>query len=356
MLSLDDPRLLEKYDRSGMLATIDSFPKQCLEAKNIGLASRLPDHYKTPYRNIVCTGLGGSAIGSDVLRSYLWHEAKVPLFVNRNYLLPGFVDERTLVIVSSYSGDTEETISAYRDASKKRAKLIVVTSNGVLRKLADKDNVPVVSIPKGLPPRCAIGYMFFPALILLSKINIVKCDLRAVDETIKLLDDIRRNRAGFRVGEKKNIAKLTAISIYDKYPVIYASQDYMDCVVTRWRAQLAENAKTLSSGNLFPEMNHNEITGWNNPKKILKGFIAVILKDALDHPRISRRMDITKKMINKEGHGVIEISALGRTRLARIFSLLYIGDFVSVYLAILNRTDPTPVERITYLKNALKER
>jgi glucose/mannose-6-phosphate isomerase len=103
-------------------------------------------------------------------------------------------------------------------------------------------------------------------------------------------------------------------------------------------------------------MNHNEITGWNNPKKILKGFIAVILKDALDHPRISRRMDITKKMINKEGHRVIEISALGRTRLARIFSLLYIGDFVSVYLAILNRTDPTPVERITYLKNALKER
>ena len=151
MLSLDDPRLLEKYDRSGMLATIDSFPRQCLEAKNIGLAFNLPDHYKTPYRNIVCTGLGGSAIGSDVLRSYLWHEAKVPLFVNRNYLLPGFVDERTLVIVSSYSGDTEETISAYRDASKKRAKLIVVTSNGVLRKLADKDNVPVVSATCSFP-------------------------------------------------------------------------------------------------------------------------------------------------------------------------------------------------------------
>ena len=353
MHSLDDLKLIKKYDKSGMLETIESFPIQCEDAKNIGSALRLPDSYRIPYYNIVCAGLGGSAAGADILRSYLWDEAKVPLFVNRNYLLPAFVDERTLVVVSSYSGDTEETISAYRCARKKGAKVVAITSNGLLRKLAGEDNVPVIPIPKGLQPRCAIGYLFFPLLILLSKTSLVKNKARDIDETIKILDEIKRNKTGFDVPEKKNIAKQIASSLYGKYPVIYASQDYMDCAVTRWRAELAENAKTLSSGHLFPEMNHNEIVGWANPKKALKGFIAVILRDGLDHPRISKRMDITKKLIGREGTGVIEVSSLGHSRLARILSLIYIGDFVSFYLAILNRTDPTPVERIVYLKKAL---
>ena len=353
MRSLDDLKLIKKYDKSGMLETIESFPIQCEDAKNIGSALRLPDTYRIPYHNIVCAGLGGSAAGADILRAYLWKEAKVPLFVNRNYILPAFVDERTLVVVSSYSGDTEETISAYRAARKRRAKVVAITSNGLLRKLAGKENILVIPIPKGLQPRCAIGYLFFPVLMLLSKIMLVKNKARDIDETIKVLDEIKRNKAGFDVPEKKNIAKQIASSLYNKYPVIYASQDYMDCAVTRWRAELAENAKTLSSGHLFPEMNHNEIVGWENPQKALKNFIAVILRDSLDHPRISKRMDITKKIIDREGARVIEVSSLGRSRLARILSLIYIGDFVSFYLAILNRTDPTPVERIAYLKKAL---
>ena len=350
---LDDLKLIEKYDRSGMLGVIESFPKQCLEAKSIGLAFNLPDSYKIPYHSIICTGLGGSAIASDILRSYLWHEIKVPLSANRNYLLPAFADERTLVIVSSYSGNTEETLSAYRDARRKKAKVVVATSGGDLKKLAEKDGLPVMSIPKGIQPRCATGYIFFPALILLSKLGLAKDASREIDETIKTLDGIRRDTAGFEVRERNNIAKQVALSLYDKFPVIYASQDYMDCVVTRWRGELAENAKTLSSGHLFPEMNHNEIVGWENPKNILKDFVAVILRDSLDHPRISRRIDVTKELIKKEGFGVIEVSSTGRSRLARIFSLIYMGDFVSFYLAILNRTDPTPVERIAYLKKAL---
>ena len=119
MLSLDDLKLIKKYDKSRTLGVIESFPQQCLEAKRIGSAFSIPRNYKIPYRNIVCTGLGGSAIGSDILRSYLLYEAKVPIFVNRNYLLPDFVDERTLVIASSYSGNTEETLSAYRDARRR---------------------------------------------------------------------------------------------------------------------------------------------------------------------------------------------------------------------------------------------
>ena len=356
MHSLDDLKLIKKYDKSGMLETIESFPIQCEDAKNIGSALRLPDSYRIPYYNIVCAGLGGSAAGADILRSYLWDEAKVPLFVNRNYLLPAFVDDRTLVVVSSYSGDTEETISAYRCARKKGAKVVAITSNGLLRKLAGEDNIPVIPIPKGLQPRCAIGYLFFPLLILLSKTSLVKNKARDIDETIKILDEIKRNKTGFDVPEKKNIAKQIASSLYGKYPVIYASQDYMDCAVTRWRAELAENAKTLSSGHLFPEMNHNEIVGWQNPAKVLKDFTAIVLRDdVFDHPRISRRMDITTEILKKEGVKTIDVKPSGRSRLARIFSLIYTGDFVSYYSALLNRIDPAPVDRITYLKKALKK-
>ena len=133
MLSLDDPKFINKYDKSRTLGVIGSFPRQCLEAERIGSELNISHSYKIPYRNIVCAGLGGSAAGSDILRAYLWNEAKVPLFVNRNYLLPAFTGRRTLVIASSYSGDTEETLSAYRDAKKRRAKLVVVTSGGRLR-------------------------------------------------------------------------------------------------------------------------------------------------------------------------------------------------------------------------------
>ena len=353
MILLDDPRSIKKYDRSDMLDVIGSFPGQCREAEKIGSAFSIPRGYRIPYRNIVCTGLGGSAIGSDILRSYLFPELKIPIFVNRNYLLPAFVDEHTLVIASSYSGETEETLSAYRDAKKRRAKVAAVTSGGRLRSMADRDGVPVIKIPEGIPPRCATGYMFFSALAILTKAEILKARPGETGETIKVLESMERSKLGFRVTGKKNIAKAIAKAIYGKYPVIYASQDYMDCAVTRWRGELAENSKTLSSGNLFPELNHNEIVGFENPGNLLKRAVVIMLEDSHDHPRISRRMKITKGLLNEEGIEVIEVPSSGNSRLARIFSLVYTGDFVSFYLAMLNRTDPTPVARIAYLKKEL---
>ena len=352
---LDNMISIRKYDRSGILATIESLPDQCLEAEHIGLDFDPPKSYKIPYRNIVCTGLGGSAIASDILRSYLWYEVGLPLFVNRNYRLPGFVDSRTLVIVSSYSGDTEETICAYRDARKRKAKVIAATTGGALKRLAENDGVPVILIPEGMQPRCATAYLFFPVLILLRKLGIVKNISGDIAETIKVLDGLRLNKIGPGCPEKKNIAKQIARLLYKKYPVIYASQDHMDCVVSRWRGELSENAKTLSSGGFLPEINHNEIVGWQNPREVLKNFIVLMFRSSLDHLRISRRMDITKKLLEREGVKFFEMHSSGRSRLAGIFSLVYIGDMVSFYLAILNKTDPATVDRITYLKKALKQ-
>jgi len=352
-MSLDDPRRINKYDRSGMLALIGSFPQQCREAREIGRLAVLPRSCRRRYQNIVCTGLGGSAIGADIARSYIADDAATPLFVNRNYTLPRFVGPNTLVITSSYSGNTEETLSAYADARAKGARIVAITSGGALKKRADADGFPVVVIPGGLPPRCALGYSFFPLLAILGKAGVIKDRTADIDEAIKVMVRLRDGTIGPLVTGKRNLAKAVARQLYGKYPVIYGGQDHIDAVVTRWRGQLAENAKTLGSSHVFPEMNHNEIVGWDNPKTLLKDFAVVILRDAGDHPRIARRIDVTKAILKKSAAGIVEVRSSGRGLLARIFSLVYTGDFVSYYLAILNRRDPTPVERIAYLKEQL---
>ena len=357
MLNLDDAKTIKKYDASNMLKILESFPEQCAEAAAIGANFAIPTPFKTNYSNIVFTGLGGSAIGADIIRSYVSDEARAPILVNRNYALPGFVDSESLVIAASYSGNTEETLGAYKDAKNKKARIVAITSGGELARLAGNDGFPVVKIPEGLPPRCALGYSFFPALILLSKMGLIKNRANEISETINILKSLKDKELGCSVSfaNGKNVAKVIAGQIYQKYPIIYSSVDHIDCVATRWRGQLAENAKTLSSAHVFPEMNHNEIVGWENPKNILKDFVAIILRDAGDSSRISKRMDITKKIIAREKIEVIEAASSGSALLARIFSLIYTGDFVSFYLAILNECDPTPVERIDYLKKELSK-
>lgn len=353
MNTLDSFAKIEKYDKSSMLELIESFPDQCQDAKCIGYDFELPEGFRTSYKNIVCSGLGGSAIGADLVRSYIADDAKIPVFVNRNYNLPNFVDEDTLVIVSSYSGNTEETLSSYRDARSRGSEIVVITSGGKLDKNAKEDSVPRINIPTGFPPRAALGYSFFPLLILFSKLGIIKDQSALIDDAIHNLRKLKAGRIGYRVKHRDNIAKKIANELFGKFIVIYSGQDHTDSVVTRWRGQLAENSKTLASSHIFPEMNHNEIVGWENPRRIIKNFAVVVLRDAADHPRTSKRMDVTRHILRKDKIEVIEVSSIGKELLARMFSLIYIGDFVSFYLAILNSRDPSPVERVAYLKKEM---
>jgi glucose/mannose-6-phosphate isomerase len=336
-----------------MMKLIEQFPAQCEEAAKIGAAFAPPPGYASAVKNIVFTGLGGSAIGADILRSYASGEIKLPVSVNRNYTLPDFVGRESLVIASSYSGNTEETISAYKDARKRGSSLIAVTSGGELAKMAAQDKIPSVMIPKGLPPRCALGYSFFPLLAIASKLGFIKDKSESAKEAIRVLADLRDKALGGAVPDEKNLAVKIAKALYGKLPVIYGGCDHIDAVVTRWRGQLAENSKTLASSHVFPEMNHNEIVGWENPKALFKDLAVILLRDKDDHPRTALRMDITKRIIESEKVKVMEVHSAGEGLLARIFSLVYTGDYVSFYLAILNKKDPTPVERVTYLKNEL---
>jgi len=349
---LDSVKEIQKLDKENMLELLLSFPKQCVDAIQIGAGAEIKSSYKTGYGQIVFTGLGGSAIGADVINGYVGGEIDIPIFVNRNYTLPHFVGERTLLFAVSYSGNTEETLSAYEEAKKKNAKVIAITSGGKLGDAALKNGDSVVTIPKGLPPRCALGYSFIPPTLVLAKLGFIKDKTEEIKQAAGLLTKLAKENLAPAVDRKKNISKDIAEIIHKKFAVIYGSNE-MSSVVTRWRGEFAENAKALSSSHVFPEMNHNEIVGWMNPKELLRDFVAIILKDKGDHARIKKRMMISKAILEKEKYSVIEVESRGEALLERMLSLIYIGDFTSFYLSILNGIDPTPVDRITYLKKQL---
>ena len=186
----------------------------------------------------------------------------------------------------------------------------------------------------------------------MTKLGILKSKKQEILSAIALLDRLQDKKLSSKVKGKKNIALEIATKIYKKFPVIYASNK-LSSIATRWRGQIAENSKTLSSTHVFPEMNHNEIVGWVNPRNLLNNCVAIILRDKSDHSRIKRRMDITASILKKERFKVITLEGSGKNLLDRMLTLIYIGDFASFYLSILNGIDPTPVKRITYLKGQL---
>ena len=346
--------LIKKIDQENMLDLLMSFPKQCERAILIGKIVSIPQKYKRNYKNIVFLGLGGSAIGADLIRSFLIDECKYPIHVVRDYTIPKFVDKDSLVFASSYSGNTEETLSMYKNARKRKTNIIIITSGGKLKNLAKRNRNLLVTIPKGFPPRCALGYSFIPALMILSRLKIIKEKTNDIKDSVSNLKRLLRNNVG--PDAKHNISKRIASNIYGKFPVIYSATKYMDIVAVRWRSQIAENSKALSSMHTYPEMNHNEIVGWYHPYALLKKFVVITLKDKIDNPRVKKRMDICGSIFKKSKFETIEISSKGKSLLSRMLSLIYIGDFVSFYLSLLYNVDPTPVERIIYLKGQLAKK
>jgi glucose/mannose-6-phosphate isomerase len=349
---LDDIKEIRKIDQSGMYDLIYQFSEEFEKALNIAEATKLPDWKVDQIKNIVVAGLGGSAIGGDLVRSYLAEKLGIPFFICRNYTLPNFVNKSTLVFISSYSGNTEETLSAYDNTKKRGAKILAISSDGKVKEEAIQDKIAYVNIPKGLPPRAALGYSFVPLLVILEGIGFIQGEKDKIRKAKELLSS-NRSKYRMELGVEENLAKKIALELHQKLPIIYAATDHFDAVSTRWKGQMCENAKMLAFNNVFPEFNHNELVGWKTLSEYRDDLIVVILKDRDDHPRIKRRMEIVKGIIEKEGVKVIEVESSGEALLSRMFSLIQLGDFVSFYLAILNKEDPTPVKVIDFLKNEL---
>jgi len=351
-MNLDNREVVAKLDTSNMLKLISELPSQCRQAYDIGKRADI----KKPDReihNIVFAGVGGSAIGADIVRVYLQNELKVPVTVCRNYTLPGFVGRNTLLFCSSYSGNTEETLSLFEDGLKRGAFIITMGSGGRLKELSIKNGFKHIGIPSGFPPRTALGYMSISVLAVFSKLGLIEDKEGEVKKLYSALTGLRDREIGMDVPSDKNISKKFASKLYGKFCVIYGTNDSSEAVAIRWRGQLAENSKSLSSSHTLPEMNHNEIVGWAFPKEVLKDLKVVMLRDANDHPRTRHRIDISKTIIKKTGAEIFEFERKDPSFLARIYSLIYIGDFVSFYLAILNNIDPTPVKQVDYLKSQL---
>ena len=345
------PDDIRRADCSDYLALLTDFPGQLERARKLtgGISLRAPGE---PIDKIVVAGMGGSAIGGDLLRTYLLESLAIPFLVHRDYSLPPFVGPGTLVFLSSYSGNTEETLSAAETALREKAHPVAVSGGGELARLAEREKFPLIRLPGGMPPRAAIGYSFMALLGSLVRIGLVGDRTSEVEETITLLE-AKKMTYGIRAPAPENPAKQLAASLFGQFPVIYAWSGRYQAVAVRWRGQLAEIAKQLCSHHLLPEMNHNELAGWQHPAEILSQAVVILLRDDDEPERIGRRMDLTARSLASRAGRVAEVRAEGRSLLARLFSLVYLGDWVSYYLAALNGVDPTPIERIEELKSRL---
>lgn len=350
---LDDAARRAALDAQNMIPLTHEFPEQCRKALDIAMQFNPPTP-RLPIQNVVVTGLGGSAVGGDLLRVLVEDNGEVPLVVNRDYQMPAWVNDRTFVIAASYSGNTEETLSAFEDAQDRGALLACVTSGGELAQRAAHYGTPVAFIPKGQPPRSAMGYMFIPMLMAAHKVGVIRRDPTGdLQNAIALLEKARE-QWNADVPFEKNPAKQLAAKLYGKLPILYGSQAYSSVVAFRWKTQMNENTKIHAYSNGYPEMNHNEILGWVLAKQQVPNLAVVLLRDQMERPKIVARVETTKRLFARAAE-VHEVFAEGQSLLARMLHAIYLGDWVSCYLALLYGVNPTDISYINLLKAVLEK-
>ena len=346
-----------QLDKQNMIGVLEEFPQQMEKAGQIGKEC---DIFRdtSKIEKILILGMGGSAIGGDLLRSYLANidgASHLQIIVNRDYDIPGFIDENTYVIGSSYSGNTEETLSAFRKAEEKTKHLMALTSGGRLEEFCKSQNIPVAHMPPGYQPRAALGYSFIILLQIILRSGAVSS--KAKSDIEKSLNDavalVKENEARYKEFSDENPALKLASELHGKIPVIYSSSDVLDIVNLRWRGQFQENSKNMAFGSLLPEMNHNEINGWLLPEDALDKFRVILLTDPQDHERNKLRFKALRNILERKGLEVSEFSGEGNNLLTRIFGLIYLSDWASVYLGLMNGQDPTDIPVITELKEEL---
>ncbi|MDH4037541.1 MAG: bifunctional phosphoglucose/phosphomannose isomerase [Candidatus Krumholzibacteria bacterium] len=349
MTAMNDLRA--RIDASDMLGRILAFPEQAARAWEIGAAfvkqAQLP---RGPFARVVVCGMGGSAIGGDLARSFLGERAEAPLMSCRDYALPGNLARGALVVASSYSGNTGETLSAYDAARAAGAAIVAVTSGGELAKRCARDGVPVCTIPGGMPPRSAIGFSLFPMLQILRACGAAAFTDAEFEESLAA---VRDRCEAYAPGHKDNAAIELAHGLHGRTAFVYAAPSLLEGVARRWACQFNENGKVLAHFAFFPELNHNEIVGWEASPHLMSRAVIFSLEDRDDHPMTRRQAGVGLSIMGPLAARVERLESPGGGRLARMLSMMLLGDFASVYLAYLNGVDPTPVTKIDQLKKEL---
>jgi glucose/mannose-6-phosphate isomerase len=335
-----------------MLDLVAQLPDQLLLGRGLAVEV-LEDSPRRVRRAVVC-GMGGSAAAGELARG-VFRDGPLAVDVCRSYVLPGGIDQSVLLVFSSYSGNTEETLAAYtQSAAFPRARRLVIASGGELLARAGRDGVPAVRLPGELPPRASLGYSvgaLFTALGLVGAAGDVATQL---DEAAATLREAEL-RLGAHAPAADNPARQLARRLYGKVPLLYAGAGLAEAVAWRWKAQINENAKAMAFVSVLPELDHNEVVGWESATRARDELFVVALRDAQDHPGVQRRFNVTRDILGDRVRGWESVETRGLSATARAMGLVQYGDYLSVYLAGEYGVDPVPVESIDRLKQKLAD-
>jgi glucose/mannose-6-phosphate isomerase len=345
-----DRAAVETVDRSDLLTDVLAIPEHLRDAQWKIESARL-EEWDSP-GGLVVAGMGGSAIGGALARAALGDQASRPILPARAYGLPAWTQPDTTVLCASYSGNTEETLACYESAGALGAHRVVVTSGGELARLARKDDVPVIPVSGGLQPRAAVAYMTLAALEVAWLCGAGPRLTTEVDVAVEHLEELVIEWGPD--GAEDSTAKALARNLHGGIPVIVGS-GLTEPIAYRWKTQINENAKLPAFAGELPEVDHNEICGWAG-SGALGRFAAVFLDDPDTHPRVRDRIELTEQLIREQAADAFVARSRGQTRVERVFSLVLLGDLVSLYLAVLGGVDPTPVAVIEDLKQRLAAR
>ena len=320
---------------------VQKFPTQIEDALTLGKSFQFKDNI-FPINNVVISGLGGSGIAASIVDNYVKDQINIPLIVNKTYFLPKFVNKNTLVIISSYSGNTEEALECLKQAIEKHATIICITSGGAILELAKNNNIDCIQVPCGFPPRACFGFTFVEVLFTLNHFELI---------SNKFISELSISQQKLQDNQEviKEIATNIATKIYNKIPVIYIESDY-EGVAVRWRQQLNENSKMLAWHNAIPEMNHNELVGWTEYNDNL---IVLFVRNESDYIRNKHRFEINKEVISRFTPHILDIYSEGDNFIERALYLIHLGDWISVFTGYKRNHDITEVNVIDYLKGQL---
>lgn len=344
---LDDHGEMKRLDESGMLECLRRFPDDC--ERSIELAGQVPLNKLEgrEYDAVVFLGIGGSAIGGALIRDWLLEENQVPITVSRGERIPGFVDEATLVFAVSYSGNTEETLTACSKALERGSTVVVLTSGGSLGEIAEERGLTLLRMPRGMKPRAAIPYQFFMLATTLNRIGLIPESWSEVEEAMEVLRGLRDEMAP-EVAAEVNPAKRLAATLLNKIPFIYGSR-LLESASYRFRTQLMENGKVPAAGGTYPEAFHNAVVASDAPADVLNSMALLIIHGSGDLGRTGEKIQKFRELFLGVGVQYV-LEARGTGKLARILSVIYTGDFVSTYLAFLYGHDPGSNGAIDELK------
>ena len=327
-----------------MQTLVEGFPGQLEEALRIGKSAVLSEAAH-PIRNVLISGLGGSGIGGTIVSEFAFDASPVPVSVTKGYFIPAFVDQHSLVIISSYSGNTEETLACMEQAIAKKAHIVCITSGGKVAELAKQYKLDHILIPGGMPPRSCLGFSLVQLVIIFAKHKLLPASsVTAMENSVTLL----KNEQTFIRSQAETLAK----NLHGRTPVIYCTTNY-EGIAIRFRQQLNENAKVLCWHHVIPEMNHNELVGWAGGNEEIS---VVLFSDPDEYERNNYRIAINKDIITRFTPHFTDIIAKGKSQIEKSIYLIHLGDWASVYLANLRGVDAIEVNVINFLKGELSKK